>query len=248
MSQNRSLQADCGSCFGLCCVVSGFAASSDFAITKSAGTPCPNLQHDFRCGIHAQLRDRGFAGCTVYDCFGAGQQVSQVTFDGQEWRAAPGSRASMFAVFPVMRSLHELLWYLREAQLIDDLPDLTTAEAEVERCTLQTPDQLLALDVAGLRARIAGLLRTVSARARAGDRPPPGHVGADLIGADLIGADLRGADLSGADLIGVLFLTQAQLNAAAGDGQTRLPARRDRPAHWNAGQRRPGPAPARLLR
>ena len=57
--------------------------------------------------------------------------------------------------------------------------------------------------------------------------------GADLRTADLIGADLRGADLSGADLTGSLFLTQAQLNAAKGDADTRLPPSLTRPAHWS---------------
>ncbi|RQX15913.1 oxetanocin A resistance protein, partial [Micromonospora arida] len=37
------LRADCGRCFGLCCVVPAFAASADFAIDKPAGSPCPNL-------------------------------------------------------------------------------------------------------------------------------------------------------------------------------------------------------------
>ncbi len=69
------LQADCENCFGLCCVALPFAASADFAIDKDAGKPCENLQSDFRCGIHNSLRQRGFRGCTVYDCFGAGQKV-----------------------------------------------------------------------------------------------------------------------------------------------------------------------------
>jgi len=32
--------------------------------------------------IHNDLRRHGFPGCAVYDCFSAGQQVSQVTFAG----------------------------------------------------------------------------------------------------------------------------------------------------------------------
>jgi uncharacterized protein YjbI with pentapeptide repeats len=56
--------------------------------------------------------------------------------------------------------------------------------------------------------------------------------GADLAAADLTGADLRGADLSGADLSGSIFLTQSQLDAARGDGGTRLPPSLTRPAHW----------------
>ena len=109
-------RGDCANCFGLCCVALPFAASADFAIDKPAGTPCPNLGEDYRCGIHDRLRDAGFAGCTVYDCFGAGQKVSQVTFGGRDWRHAPAADARRCSTsFPVVRQLHELLWYLAEA-------------------------------------------------------------------------------------------------------------------------------------
>src|SRR5690606_37914114 len=74
------LTADCSRCAGLCCVALPFAASADFAVDKAAGTPCGHLQPDFRCGIHDGLREAGYPGCTVFDCFGAGQRVVQVTF------------------------------------------------------------------------------------------------------------------------------------------------------------------------
>ena len=73
VATRSELQADCARCFGLCCVALPFAASADFAVDKAAGSPCRNLRTDFGCGIHAELRQRGFNGCTVYDCFGAGQ-------------------------------------------------------------------------------------------------------------------------------------------------------------------------------
>lgn len=57
--------------------------------------------------------------------------------------------------------------------------------------------------------------------------------GTDLRGTDFIGADLRDADLRGADLSMSIFLTQAQLNAAKGDGRTKLPPLLQRPAHWD---------------
>jgi hypothetical protein len=81
-----SLKADCSKCFGLCCTALNVVASSDFAINKPAGTPCLNLQKDFGCKIHRNLRDKGFKGCTVFDCLGAGQKVSQDTFCGQSCR------------------------------------------------------------------------------------------------------------------------------------------------------------------
>ena len=108
------LRADCSRCVGLCCVAPAFARSADFAVDKPAGTPCTNLQADFRCAIHADLRDRGFAGCTVFDCLGAGQRVT-ADFAGRDWRT-PEVAAPMFAAFGIARQVHELLWYLDEAR------------------------------------------------------------------------------------------------------------------------------------
>ncbi|NRQ40347.1 pentapeptide repeat-containing protein [Nonomuraea sp. NN258] len=205
MPNPRELSADCASCFGLCCVALPFSASADFAIDKDAGRPCPNLSQDFRCSIHRDLRQRGFAGCTVYDCFGAGQKVSQVTFAGQDWRQAPESAARMFAVFPIVRQLHELLWYLNESLELDAArpmgEELAAALRETERLTRGGPDELVQLDVPTYRAGVNELLLRVSELARAGQRGKERR-GADLIGANLKRADLRAANLRGAYLIG----------------------------------------------
>lgn len=56
--------------------------------------------------------------------------------------------------------------------------------------------------------------------------------GANLTGASLERADLTEAVLDGADLAGAARLTQAQVDAALGDGKTRLPAGLVRPAAW----------------
>src|SRR5256885_7681191 len=136
MSGDR-LRADCARCFALCCVAPAFTASADFAIDKPAGRPCPNLAADFRCGIHHRLRDRGFPGCTVYDCFGAGQRVAQVTFGGRDWRPAPEAPPAMFAALGALRQLPELLADLTEALGLPAPPpphrELRPAAAETER-------------------------------------------------------------------------------------------------------------------
>ena len=100
----ESLQADCQNCFGLCCTALNIVASSDFAINKPAGSPCPNLRDNYSCHIHSQLRETGFKGCTVFDCLGAGQQVSQVTFQGQDWRQSHEHADKMFRVSPLWNS------------------------------------------------------------------------------------------------------------------------------------------------
>jgi uncharacterized protein YjbI with pentapeptide repeats len=217
------LRGDCAQCFGLCCVALPFARSSDFALNKPAGKACPNLRGDHRCGIHADLRQKGFTGCTVYDCFGAGQKVSQVTFGGQDWRTGPQERARrMFDVFPVVRQLHELLWYVREALGLPAArpvhPELRQALEKTERLTRQTPEELAALDVAAHRQEVNVLLLRTSELVRAGGTRKDRDKGKDRRGADLVGARLRGAELSGASLRGACLiaadLTGADLTGA----------------------------------
>lgn len=270
-----NLQSDCEKCFGLCCVALPYSASADFATDKDAGNPCQNLRDDFRCGVHDNLRQLGFRGCTVYDCFGAGQQVSQVTYSGRDWQQAPDSAKQMFEVFPIMRQLYELLWYLSEALTLEPArqihADLSSALEETTRLTYLSPDSLVKLDVAAHRAHINVLLLRTSELVRDEARrkhkgPPVSHkvegrgvdlIGANLKGADLryanlrgaylIAADLRGANLRAADLIGAdfrdanlcgadltesIFLTQAQLNAAKGNVDTKLPPSLVHPLHW----------------
>ena len=159
----------------------------------------------------------------MYDCFGAGQQVAQVTFGGRDWREHPGTARQMFAVFPIMRQLHELLWYLTAAlalpaaRPIDE--ELRRALDDTQRLTDRPADDLAEVDVARHRAEINTLLVRASELARA-EVPGPklDHRGADLIGARLNGTDLRGANLRGARLIGAELrradLTLADLTGA----------------------------------
>lgn len=216
MPTDTELHADCSRCFAICCVGPAFFASADFAINKPAGHPCPNLGRDFRCTIHDQLRPQGFSGCVSYDCFGAGQKVAQHTFAGRDWRAFPDTAERLFAVFGVMRRLHEMLWYLDEARTLPAAAtlrdELDTAFAETERRTFEEPEALARLDVAAHRRGVSVLLRRASDLARAGTN------GADLSRADLTGRDFRGADLRGANFRGAFLLgadlTGADLNLA----------------------------------
>ncbi|MBU8571209.1 pentapeptide repeat-containing protein [Bacillus subtilis] len=267
---HHDLSADCQHCFGLCCVALPYAKSADFAFNKDGGTPCRNLQSNYQCSIHKDLREKGFRGCSAYECFGAGQKVSQITYEGKDWRNSPETANEMFDVFPIMQQLHEMLWYLHEALSIDIAkpihPELRTSFEKIERLTRLSKERLLTLQVDEYRAEVnEWLLKTselVRAQARHLKLPKKVSRGSVLIGAklkgldlrganlrgalliaadlrnadlrmtDFIGADMRDADLSGANLIGSIFLTQAQVNAANGDSNTKLPPSLRIPAHW----------------
>ncbi|GAA2598797.1 pentapeptide repeat-containing protein [Streptomyces axinellae] len=217
------LRADCERCVGLCCVALPFSASADFAVNKPADRACAHLTGDHRCGIHSRLRESGFQGCTVFDCYGAGQRLTR--------RADLAPGPEMFAVFRVTRRLHELLWLLTEAADLspDSTPDSASDSSpdsasdsspdsasdssprragedagklrdEVDALVDGDADALLAVDVDALRARAGAVLEAVSARVRA----PFG--GRDLRRADLAGARLRAAGLRGAALRGALLI------------------------------------------
>lgn len=163
------LRADCDNCAGLCCVALAFTRSSDFAFDKAAGDPCTNLAADSRCEIHPELRDRGMRGCTVFDCIGAGPRVTVASGD---WRAHADGGAQVFAVFPVMRQLHELLWYLQQAERMPGtgalVGEVLAASAATEELAVLPGEQLLAADVGGHWDRVVGLLGRVSEVVRAG--------------------------------------------------------------------------------
>jgi hypothetical protein len=220
------LVADCGRCVGLCCVLLPFARSADFAFDKDAGEPCGHLTDQHLCRVHDRLPDVGMRGCVAYDCFGAGQAVTQ-----------SGRSDSFHAV----EQVHEIAWYLLDAADRGAAVDPLLREAE----RLASAARLLSADVEGLRSRVAPVLRAVAGAARAAYDDPRAAAGMDLAGAalrgedlrgadlrgalligadlrsadladaDLLGADLRGADLGGADLSRALFVTRRQLGSAS---------------------------------
>ena len=256
--RDLELVSDCSRCFGLCCVLLPFRAESGFGTSKESGTPCHHLQADDGCGIHDRLRERGWPGCTVFECFGAGQHVSQGTYAGTSWREQ-GNRGEMAAVLSAMRQRHEMLVHVAEVGRRSPTTAAARLADRIAALSEGDPEAVLAVDVEALRGEVGTELRAASLRLRGGgdDRERADLSGRDLraaplvraslrgallLGADLrsvdlrltdlLGADLRGADLRGADLTEALFLTQPQVNGALGDPTTRLPAGLALPGHW----------------
>lgn len=226
----HNLKADCENCFGFCCVALYFSASEGFPEDKEAGIPCINLQSDFRCRVHNNLKERGLKGCIAYDCLGAGQKVAKVTYGGQDWRKVPESAKQMYDVFLIMKQIYEMLWYLTEALTLKPASEIhyeiKSMLDRTEKLTLLSPEELIKLDVTAHRVGVNAILLQASELVRnkfynRQKNSPRGQKtlgrGLDLIGKDLrkmdmrganlrgaylIAANLRGVDLSGADLIG----------------------------------------------
>lgn len=251
------LVADCDSCFGLCCVLLPFRREGGFGIDKDSGVPCHHLDPRDDCGIHDSLRESGWSGCAAFDCFGAGQQVSNVTYGGRSWREHD-NLGEMAAVLSVMRQLHEMLAHLSEVSRRAPEAEPIVQLALIASLTRADPTTLLTTDLDEIRSGVSNVLREATARLHGPARPMPADlagadlrdrdlVRVDLRGALLIGADLRGADLARSDLLGAdlrdadvrgtrladaWFLSQSQVNGTRGDSATTLPVELTRPGHW----------------
>jgi len=216
------LSSNCEKCFGLCCVSLPFAKSIDFAFNKDSHIPCKNMESDFRCSIHQKLRENGFRGCTVYDCFGAGQKVSQDIFYGQDWKNNLELSIEMFSVFPIIQQIYEMLYYIDEAMNLEisetKLPELNDLFNKLYDLTNLEPKLILSLDLSETRTKVNELLNSISNSYR--KELDIQHKSSLIVNkvinkkahfaAKLANADLRGIDLSGTLLIAA-DLTNADL-------------------------------------
>lgn len=206
------LQADCEQCFGLCCVALPYAKSADFPIDKESGVPCSHLQTDYRCDIHSNLRGKQFKGCTVFECFGAGQKVSQQTYANVTWQNNPSIAKEMFQVFPIMHQLHEMLAYLQEALSHEAASSLFSslymAIEETEQTTNLPGRLLLDYDINAHRRKVNPLLLEASVliREKARKQASPKNASRFEKRRDFIGANLQEANLQGLNLRGALFI------------------------------------------
>lgn len=206
---NSRLQSDCENCFGICCVALPYAQSADFSFDKEGGVPCRNLYSDHRCSIHEHLREKGFKGCVSYECFGAGQHVSQEIFKGNDWRANTELSKPMFDVFPIVQQLHEMLYYLNQAIVLEDAQtihhELQIVFDQILALTYLNPEEILKLDIPLHRKNVNDLLLITSELTRKDfihrNKKRKVRTGLDYLGANLKGVDLRGANLRGALLI-----------------------------------------------
>jgi hypothetical protein len=133
-----NLKADCSRCAGLCCVAHAFYSVQGFAFDKPARTPCRHLTLDNRCGIHTQRVSRGFPACVGFDCYGAGQRVTQELCSGVNWRTSKQAAAQVFAAYTRYLVLHRLMATLVLAEAVlppesDTLRRLRRAIADAER-------------------------------------------------------------------------------------------------------------------
>lgn len=252
----EKLKIDCKQCCGLCCVALYCQKEDSFPQNKEAGKPCIELNSDFTCKIHASLLDKKMKGCISYDCFGAGQNVTQNFYHGASWV----DHKEMFTTYLNVYHLKQMHWYLLESLLF-----LPFKEIEIKNYIRMIEDLLVSNSIVINAYPIDRLHQQVNAilkegiQSRATQKQKKNMLGIDLAHKDLskmdfsmafmmesnlqnsnlkdacfLGADMRNCNLKGADLSECFYLTQAQVNSCSGDNKTKLPSYIEKPIVWKS--------------
>ena len=162
----KKLKIDCEKCSGLCCVALYCTKTDGFPANKEDGIPCKYLISDFRCNIHSELADKNMRGCLAYDCFGAGQKVTQDCYPNVTWKTNHEKASEIFEVFLIVFQLHQMEWYLLESlTLITNKLLQANIEAlisENEQITNQSSDEILQFDIEKYRLKVNQVLKQVS--------------------------------------------------------------------------------------
>lgn len=154
----QKYQSDCDNCLALCCVAPPFAQSDEFAFSKGEGEPCSNMNSEYSCSIHEVLIEKGFSGCVKFECFGAGQKVTNHHFKGRSWRDSHLTAKEIFHVFFIVKSLHQFLVTLMQAQENGrDVNDLIT---DLEKKSDCDESELLTLDLGEIERQIKSCLES----------------------------------------------------------------------------------------
>ncbi len=205
----ESLKPDCSKCSGLCCTALLFSEMDGFPESKAAGKPCMNLQKDFRCKIHRELEKNRMKGCIGYDCFGAGQQVTQSIYFGQTWQNVPEQAKEIFDVFIVVFQLYQIRYFLLESMAI--LPakvlknDIKALAEENEMICNCKPQNIITFDIEDYRNRVNVLLKQVCTLLQKSLCCENKKCASDFLLRNFKNKDMRGLDLSTKLLIAAKF-------------------------------------------
>ena len=203
------MKSDCSKCSGLCCIALFFSKIDGFPIDKAPGQPCINLLKDYRCKIHSQLEKQKMKGCIGYDCFGAGQHVTQVIYQGQTWNDIPNQSMEIFDVFIIVFQLYQIRYYLTEATSLISAKPLKKSiqcliDENIKMCHYR-PKDILSLDLEQYRNKSNHILKQVCKLLQQSIHSENKKGLANFPGGNFKGQDMSGADLSTKLLIAANF-------------------------------------------
>jgi hypothetical protein len=159
-----ALRADCSRCAGLCCVAPAFYSIQGFGFDKPTHRACAHLTSQNQCAIHTERAARGFPACETFDCFGAGQRVTQELFHGADWRSSNDLAVRMFCAYTCVAALHRLMALLAVAEVHARSPrdrQLRAKRLQLDELCRSEAARRGAVDVGAARREVMSLVRPV---------------------------------------------------------------------------------------
>lgn len=205
----EQLKVDCSKCSGLCCTALFFSKMDGFPENKIAGKPCTKLQNNYRCKIHHELGKRNMKGCIGYDCFGAGQHVTQCIYKGETWQTSQEQSKEIFDVFVMVFQLYQIRYFLEEAMTVIPAKklwsDIRNLIKENEALCNSRPQIILDIDIDNYRNKINNVLKQVCACIIKCFNRSDNKGLTDFFGRNFKNRDMSGLDLSMKLLIATNF-------------------------------------------
>lgn len=182
----KRLKVECSQCSGLCCTALFFSKIDGFPENKIAGKPCSKLQNNYMCKIHNELDKRNMKGCIGYDCFGAGQHVTQFIYKGETWRTSQSKAEEIFNVFTIIFQLYQIRYFLEESRIIISAKKLRSEIEnlinENEEFCNSTPESVLDIDIENYRNKVNSTLKRVSDYIKICFKSGDNKIGGNLFG------------------------------------------------------------------
>lgn len=205
----EQLKVDCAKCSGLCCTALFFSKIDGFPENKIAGKPCTKLQNNYRCKIHHELEKRNMKGCIGYDCFGAGQHVTQYIYQGKTWQTSKEKSKEIFDVFVIISQLYQIRYFLEESKIIIPAKglwsDIQSLINENEALCSSTPQIILDIDTERYRNKVNIILKKVCGCITKCFKNSDNNRLIEFSGKNFKKRDMSGLDLSMKLLIAVNF-------------------------------------------
>src|SRR5690349_3765001 len=115
-----------------------------------------------RCSIHDRRREYGYQACEGFDCFGAGQWITQKLFAGARWTDSPDVASRMFAAYRLWLPRFEAAALLEAAlpHVRDDARSLLAARIDA-LTDAESINPLSLVDGSRLRRETLALIRSL---------------------------------------------------------------------------------------
>ena len=197
--ESYRLVSDCSRCSGLCCIALYCFKSDGFPQNKPIGKPCINLMGDYKCRIHNDLESMGMKGCIGYDCFGAGQYLTEEVYRGVTWQTQPERVKEICDLYIFMYRMFQLRFFLYESKKLVSsetlLPEINQLLQENDAMCRLPVEELYEQPIDSYQAKVNHILKKscveLSKFIGAGNSKETNFLNRNFKGKDLSGFDFN---------------------------------------------------------